>query len=332
MPRSSKIQYGRIAFYWAVLAFVLAIAWSVLLGTIGVRGAVPALTFGLPIVGAFALSVPLYFKRDHQTMEYDKDGYTILKGKRPQASHKWSEFKECSIVRDSYEKIKVRLYTDRDTQYSDVDSASSGIDPFRLRDFILETAAGFPRGEVSNVAVLRGLEMEIHRGRANWVADLNETFRAYQVSGASFGLMARGSTRPKGFLLSRMLAVTVMPDYRVAFYANEIKDPTMARSEFRHLVRIVEAIKDQKDVKWSWLLFLSEKTPESIVRVIEEFGNKDLGVGFLETSTGSLITSQNQLGKSLSKQMRLHRLVKDLNKRIERHRRSNSSSSEPGGG
>jgi hypothetical protein len=160
-----------------------------------------------------------------------------------------------------------------------------------------------------------GLERELQGGRARWVADLNETFRDYQVSGEVFALLARGGTRPKGFLLSRFMAYTIMPNYNVCMYAQWL-DGSRAKEHVMRLLRIVETQRDQKDIRWSWLLLLSnEPAPDSVNKLISEFGNRDVGLGYIDTSTGEMSTSPNQLGASMANQMRLKRLVSDLRRR-----------------
>ena len=128
--------------------------------------------------------------------------------------------------------------------------------------------------------------------------------------------MARGGTRPKGFLLSRFVAVTLMPNYEVALYAHEVGESDSAKSRVMQMVRIIETMRDQKNIKWSWLLLFSDEEPPSAIgRFIEDFGNKDIGIGCIDISTGRLLTSRNQLGRSLGGQMRLHQLIRDLNRR-----------------
>ena len=63
------------------------------------------------------------------------------------------------------------------------------------------------------------------------------------------------------------------------------------------------------------LLFSEHEAPESLAKTIEAFGNKDVGIGCIEIDTGRMITSPNQLGKSLSNQMRFGKLIRDLNKK-----------------
>lgn len=253
--------------------------------------------------------------RVHQTLEYEENGYSMTKGRKKAQEHKWSEFKESSIIKDSYGGNRVRIYRERDGEHFDIDSKACGLDPFILRDFIL-TKINVSGPGVSMPELFAGFEREIQRGRAYWIADLNETFRSYQISGDNFPIMARGSTRPKGFLLSRFVSVTLMPNYSVALYAHEINDSESAKSQVMRLVRIIETLRDEKNIKWSWLLLFSdEEPPSSVVHAIESFGNKDIGVGCINARTGQLVTSQNQLGRSLGRQMRLNQLIRDLNKR-----------------
>ncbi len=315
MPRSSRIQISKIAVYWAVLTFALALVWSVSLNMLQMSGMRPAVSLAVPaIIGALS-AVAIYFYRVHQTLEYDDSGYLMIKGRKEKEEHKWSEFKESSIVRDSYGRNRVRVYREKDGEHFEIDSKTCGVDPFALSDFVRRKISVNER-DLSPSDVFTGLEREIQRGRAYWIADLNETFRFYEISGEIFPLMARGSTRPKGFLMSRFLAVTVMPNYEVALYAHEVGDSESAKSRVMRLIRLIETMRDQKNVKWSWLLLFDDREPPaSVARFVEDFGNKDVGIGIIDVSTGRLITSKNQLGLSLGKQMRLNQLIRDLNRR-----------------
>jgi len=203
------------------------------------------------------------------------------------------------------------VYFERDGSHRDIDASGCGIDPYMFRDFV-SSRIDPHTPEERPPDLVSGLERELQQGRARWLADLNETFRDYQVSGEVFPLLARGGTRPKGFLLSRFMAYTVMPNYNVCMYAQWV-DESRAREHVMRLLRIVETQRDQKDIKWSWLLLLgNEPPPESVNRLISQFGNKDIGLGYVNTSTGEMSTSPNRLGASMANQMRLNRLVRDL--------------------
>ena len=308
------MQYSRIAIYWAPLALGFSILWSVVINLLGLSGSIPAFSLVGPIILGAVSSVVLYFLHDHRELEYDDRGYRERIGRRDSDPHQWSEFKECSLVKDSYGRQKVRVYFERDGTHLDIDSSGCGLDPYMFRDFVSSRIdSGTPEERPPDL--VGGLERELQRGRARWLADLSETFRDYQVSGEVFPLLARGGTRPKGFLLSRFLAYTVMPNYTVCMYAHWVGG-ARAKEQLMRLLRIVETQRDQKGIKWSWLLLLGdEPAPDSVKNLISDFGNRDVGLGYVNISTGEMSTSPNQLGRSMANQMRLNRLVSDLRRR-----------------
>ena len=308
------MQYSKIAIYWAPLTVGFLILWSVAINLLGLSGLIPAFSLVGPILLGAVSSVVLYLLHDDRELEYDDRGYRERIGRRDLPPHQWSEFKECSLVKDSYGRHKVRVYFERDGTHCDIDSSGCGLDPYMFRDFVSSRIDSHaPEERPSDL--IGGLERELQRGRARWLADLNETFRDYQVSGEVFPLLARGGTRPKGFLLSRFLAYTVMPNYNVCMYAQWV-DGSHAKEHVMRLLRIVETQREQKDIRWSWLLLLSnEPPPDSVNKLISQFGNRDIGLGYVNTSTGEMSTSPNQLGASMANQMRLKRLVSDLRRR-----------------
>ena len=312
--RSSKVQYSRIALYWAPLTVVFSIFWSAAIHLLGLSGLMPAFSLVGPVLISALASAGIYFLRDHRDFEYDDQGYRERIGRRDSDSHQWSEFKECSLVKDNYGRLKLRLYSERDSTYLDIDPSGCGLDPYVFRDFV-SSRIDLHAPEQRPADFVSGLERELQRGRARWVADLNETFRDYQISGEVFPLLARGSTRPKGFLLSRFFAYTVMPNYNTCFYTQWV-DGSRAREQVMRLLRVVETQRDQKDIKWSWLLLLSEEpAPDSVNRIFSEFRNREIGLGYVNIINGEMTTSPNQLGRSMTNHMKLNRLASDLRRR-----------------
>ena len=312
--RSSKVQYSKIAIYWAPLTVGFAILWSVAIHLLGLSGLIPAFSLAGPILIGALSSVCLYFLRDHRELEYDDRGYQEEIGRKHSDPHQWSEFKECSLVKDDYGRHKVRVYFERDGKHLDIDPSGCGLDPYMFRDFV-SSRIDSHAPEQRSPDLVSGLERELQRGRARWLADLNETFRDYQISGEAFPLLARGGTRPKGFLLSRFMAYTVMPNYNTCMYTQWV-DGSRAREQVMRLLRIVETQRDQKDIKWSWLLLLSnEPAPDSVNKIISDFRNRDIGLGYVNIINGEMSTSPNQLGRSMANEMRLKRLVSDLRRR-----------------
>lgn len=312
--RSSKVQYSRIALYWAPLTVGFSIVWSMSLNMLGLSGVLPALSLAGAAIIAIPVSVALYFVRDHQVLEYDDFGYRLEKGRKAKDMHQWNELKEFSIIKDNYGRLKVRTYVERDGGHIDVDTAACGVNQYVFRDF----GSSHIRSNVSegsSLDLFDGLEREIQKGRAGWVADLKETFRDYQISGETFPLLARGSTRPSGFLLSRLAAYTIMPNYNVCMYADRL-DGTDVKVQMMRLIRLIETQRDERDVKWSWLLlFGAEPPPDSVNRIIVDFRNRDIGIGYINTVSGEMSTSPNQLGRSMSNQMNLKSLMRDLRRK-----------------
>jgi len=317
LVRKSKIQYSKIALYWAPLTVVFLILWTVVINILGFSGLLSALSLIGPLVLGTLSSVALYFLRDHRTLEYDDSGYQEKVGRKFSEEHKWIEFKECSIIKDSYGRQKVRVYLERDGTHGDIDSSACGIDPYVLRDFVSSRInSSIPEGGSSDI--IGGVERELQQGRTKWVADLNESFRDYQLSGEVFSLVARGGSRPQGFLLSRFLAYMVMPNYNVCMYVQWL-DASHAKEHVMRLLRIIETQRDEKNIKWSWLILLGdEPAPESAKRLITEFEKRDIGLGYVDTLTGETNTSPNPLGRSMTNQMKLNRLTNDLRRRKPR--------------
>jgi hypothetical protein len=310
----SRIQYSRIALYWAPLTVAFSILWTVVINLLGLSGLLSAFSLIGPMLLGALSSTALYFMHDYRTLEYDDQGYQEKIGGKFSEPHKWSEFKECSVVKDGYGRQKVRVYFERDGSHHDIDSSACGLDPYSFRDFASSRiSSSIPEERSSDF--IGGLERELQRGRTQWVADLNESFRDYQVSGEVFSLLARGGSRPKGFLLSRMMSYMVMPNYNVCMYVQRL-DGSRAKEHIMRLLRVIETQRDERDIKWSWLLLLGdEPAPESANKLIKQFGNRDIGLGYVNTLSGETSTSPNQLGRSMANQMRLNRLTADLRRR-----------------
>ena len=311
MVRTSKVKYSRIALYWAPLTLIFTILWSIAINLLQVSGSLAAFSLAGPMILGVLASTSLYFLRDNQSLEYDERGFQESRARKTLEMHEWSEFTESSLVKDGYGHQKVRLYHERDGSHYDIDTSACGMDPYTFRD-LASSHLNSNKTEDRTRRFIEGLERELQHGRTRWVADLCETFRDYQISGEVFPLVAHGGTRPKGFLLSRFFSYTLMPNYNVCMYA-QWANGTHGKEQVMRLLRIIETQRDQKNIKWSWLLLLSEEPPSnSVSSLIEQFGNKDIGLGYINILSGELNSSPNQLGRSMANQMRMKRLVSDL--------------------
>ena len=162
--------------------------------------------------------------------------------------------------------------------------------------------------------VVDALERDILNGRARWIADLNETFRDYTLDGHKFDIYARGQTRGKGFILSQFFAWTVLPNYKVSLYAKAVRDSAQfLRGNLMEFLRLIKKDMNERGFKWTWLVLLFEgDTPSRISSIIEEYGENDVGIGCVNAYSGSVLVSNNLLGRSLLQHMRLKHLVSGL--------------------
>jgi hypothetical protein len=162
--------------------------------------------------------------------------------------------------------------------------------------------------------VVDAFERDILNGRARWVADLDETFRDYPVEGHRFDMCARGQTRGKGFILSRFFAWTVLPNYKVSLYAQAVRDSrNFVRGRLVELLRFVRRDVEKRGLKWAWLvLFFEGDLPSAIASSIETYDKNDIGIASVNAYSGNVLVSNNQLGRSLVRHMRLDRLVSGL--------------------
>lgn len=160
--------------------------------------------------------------------------------------------------------------------------------------------------------VIDALEHDLIGGRARWVADLNEFFRNYQVRDTTFDLYARGRTRNKGLLLSKFFAWTALPDYSVSlFCVDESRGGNLNIDKLRRRMEAVFYVIREEGLQWAWLIvFLSKELPAQVVSFVTRYDRRELGLALASTSSGQVVTSYNQIGRSIGKQLRLGKLLK----------------------
>jgi hypothetical protein len=159
--------------------------------------------------------------------------------------------------------------------------------------------------------VVDALERDILGGSARWIADINETFRDYVLDGHKFDIYARGQTRGKGFVLSQFFAWTVLPNYKVSLFGKAVRNPAQfLRGNLLELLRLIGKNMEEHNFKWSWLvLFFEGDPPSRISSLVQEYHENDVGIASVNTYSGDVVVSNNVLGRSLLKHMRLKQVV-----------------------
>ena len=160
-------------------------------------------------------------------------------------------------------------------------------------------------------ALVDEFERQIIKGSTRFIADLNESFRDYSIGETTFDLYIRGQTRNRGFLLSRFFAMTVLPNYHVALYGRVLRNASLSsRRTILELVDLIRSEIKEKDLKWAWLmLFADDDLPTSVEKLIEKFDINEVGIGIASIKSWKLVHSNNLVGKSLKRYMRLDKLV-----------------------
>lgn len=149
---------------------------------------------------------------------------------------------------------------------------------------------------------LLGLEKNLMLGSGQWVADFSESFWGYQSGRVRFDLFARGNTRNRGFLLSRFLAVFVLPDYRVGCF---VKAGPLDRGGFWQVVRAVEREAERGGMDWAWLVLVNEVPfPGPVRRTVEVFDRPNLGVALVELGPNQVVASDSYLGRAMVRHVR----------------------------
>ena len=142
---------------------------------------------------------------------------------------------------------------------------------------------------------LRKIEHNLMLGAGRWIAEFNESFRDFPVGRHSFDLYARGGTRPKGLLLSRLFAYFSLPNYNVAFYVKHVSEDNFSLGELR---KAVEDRAAKLNVKWTWLVLVRDgKFPEKLVKQVDSFSKPELAVTLVNLDEQDIDTSSNMLGR-----------------------------------
>lgn len=153
-------------------------------------------------------------------------------------------------------------------------------------------------------------ERGLIRGGSRWIADLTEFFRNYRVDDTSFALYAKGKTRSSGFLLSRFVAWTILPNYTVGLFCVNEADSPLTSEKLRKRMDTVTKISEREEFHWAWLIVFSDKNIGSgLVSFVSRYDKKELGLAVASTSSRQIVLSDNLVGKAIGKQLGLSKAL-----------------------
>jgi hypothetical protein len=154
------------------------------------------------------------------------------------------------------------------------------------------------------------LERGLMRGGARWIADLTEFFRDHRIGDTVFDLYARGKTRNSGFLISRFFAWTALPNYSVALFCVDEGNGDLGMESVRNRIDLITKFSKNEDLQWTWLILFSRKNIQpSVVSFVSRYDKKELGLAVASTTSRQIVLSNNQVGRSIQKYLRLSKVV-----------------------
>jgi hypothetical protein len=146
------------------------------------------------------------------------------------------------------------------------------------------------------------VEEQLAKGNLRWLANFNEIHKNYQIGEATFPIYATGSLQERGFFLSRIFSTLVTPKYKVHFllYTATEFDPKLLR-------KIILSCKSRfESADWVFLSLVQtqplDRETKNAAKSIEE---KSIGVAIYSLGSKELVSSENVLGRALTKQLKL---------------------------
>ena len=154
--------------------------------------------------------------------------------------------------------------------------------------------------------VVENVERIMIKGRGRWVADFNESFRAYRVGDVTFDVFISGNTREKGFLISRFFSFFLNPNYEVGFFvvsAGLENEPNSRR--LRKWILAVKSCMRKAEMKWAWLVLVGSTISDSFAKQVQEAADPAVGIAYVDVDRRQVVCSENYLGRQLKRYLRI---------------------------
>jgi len=146
------------------------------------------------------------------------------------------------------------------------------------------------------------VEEQIVKGNLRWLANFSEISRDYQIGDVSFPIYALGGLQERGFFLSKIYSAMVTPKYKVHLflYTTQGMTPKLLR-------KLIVSCKSKFGGDDWILLGLVQSQPfeKTAKDAILEITDRTVGVAAFSLVSKETLTSNNVLGKGLSKQLKL---------------------------
>ena len=147
------------------------------------------------------------------------------------------------------------------------------------------------------------VEEQLVKGHLRWLASFSEIRKDYAVEDIVFPIYALGGLQEKGFFLSRIYSALVVPRYKVHFVL--YTSPEINTSFLRKMVLALKRKFGAED--WIFLVLVQgQPVGKALKESVEGIDDKVVGVCAYGVGAKETVTSNNVLGRGLSKQLKLN--------------------------
>lgn len=146
------------------------------------------------------------------------------------------------------------------------------------------------------------VEEKLVKGNLRWLANFDEIHRDYSIGELVFPIYASGGLQEKGFFLSKIFSTLVTPKYKIRFLLY-----TSQAIDLKQLRRLIIACKSKFGPEdWIFLaLVQSQPFEKAFEEAVKNVADRTVGVAAYSLASKEAFTSENVLGKGLSKQLKL---------------------------
>ena len=146
------------------------------------------------------------------------------------------------------------------------------------------------------------VEEQLIKGHLRWLASFSEIHKDHTIEDLTFPIYALGGLQEKGFFLSRIYSALVVPKYKVHFLLYTA--PEINPDFLNKMVRVLRRKFGNED--WIFLVLVQgQPVGAALKENVERIDDKTVGVCVYGIGSKEMATSNNVLGRGLSKQLKL---------------------------
>jgi hypothetical protein len=147
------------------------------------------------------------------------------------------------------------------------------------------------------------VEEQLVKGHLRWLANFSEIRKDYPVEDLVFSIYASGGLQERGFFLSRIYSALVVPKYKVHLLL--YTSPEINTNLLRKMILALKHKFGAED--WIFLVLVQgQSIGKALKETVESIEDKTVGVCAYGVGAKESVTSNNVLGRGLSKQLKLN--------------------------